>query len=137
MYIHARATMLASPRNKMSQIRLVGWKRGQSAGSFGIWLSASAMNCLLFFPLRCSRMRSLRNIEIFISRMIWCSSFHSHSLIAYRLLILAMRVDSFLEQFPTENEANGLYLASNLQENLDADVRVMTKLHASCFIGLL
>lgn len=62
--------------------------------------------------------------------MIWCSSFPSHSLIAYSLLILAMKVDSFLDQIPTENQANGLDLASNLQENLDADVRVMTELHA-------
>lgn len=62
--------------------------------------------------------------------MISCSSFPSHSLIAYSLLILAMKVDSLLDQIPTDNQANGLGLASNLKENLDADVRFMTELHA-------
>lgn len=62
--------------------------------------------------------------------MILCSSFPSRSLIAYSLLILAMNVDSLLDQIPTDNEANGLDLASNLKENLDADVRVMTELPA-------
>lgn len=63
--------------------------------------------------------------------MFSCSSFPSHSLIAYSLLIFAIKVDPLLDQIPTDTEANGIDLASNLKEILDADVRrVMTGLHA-------
>lgn len=56
-----------------------------------------------------------------------CSSSSSHSLIAYSLLILAIKVGSLPDQIPRDN---GFDLASNLKGNLDSNVRAMTEIDA-------